>query len=304
MSITLKLGNDTLTEFGVGLDEKNGARFVLVPVDPDVQTALREMAAATRDQMVEISDTPDSYEPSSKYSANEHLHVPLDDNLAGQVRLIHDAVNLTMDASVVSEPKNVFCYFVRLSNGKNGSRVTAIRRANMFKGILRSRIITWVTDALKLVKDNAFKLDNDFDLLVDETGVYIFRPSGFEFVGELNDAILAATPKNIKLIQKDIQFVDFSPIQTYAATHPRAARYLASIRIQKETKNIDKANLKKLCANTGVVISEVNGKLIVDEASIMDFLGILDRRLYQVELVKGSPESFRAANRSRIVLKK
>jgi hypothetical protein len=26
----------------------------------------------------------------------------------------------------------------------------------------------------------------------------------------------------------------------------------------------------------------------------MDFLGVLDRRLYQLELVKGSPESFRA----------
>ena len=36
------------------------------------------------------------------------------------------------------------------------------------------------------------------------------------------------------------------------------------------------------------------------EGSIMDFLGVLDRRLYEVELVKGSPESFRAASRSRI----
>jgi hypothetical protein len=32
----------------------------------------------------------------------------------------------------------------------------------------------------------------------------------------------------------------------------------------------------------------------------MDFLGVLDRRLYEVELVKGQPESFRAASRSRI----
>ena len=35
------------------------------------------------------------------------------------------------------------------------------------------------------------------------------------------------------------------------------------------------------------------------EGSIMDFLGVLDRRLYEVELVKGLPESFRAASRSR-----
>jgi hypothetical protein len=38
---------------------------------------------------------------------------------------------------------------------------------------------------------------------------------------------------------------------------------------------------------------------VVDKGSIMDFLGVLDRRLYQVELIKGSPESFRAAARSK-----
>ncbi|HWY07541.1 MAG TPA: hypothetical protein VNY24_11825 [Candidatus Acidoferrales bacterium] len=94
--------------------------------------------------------------------------------------------------------------------------------------------------------------------------------------------------------------VDFSSIESYAAHHPRAARYLASIRVQQEAKNIDKENLKKLCQRTGVKVHEVNGKLVVDEGSIMDFLGVLDRRLYEVELVKGSPESFRAASRRRI----
>ena len=119
-------------------------------------------------------------------------------------------------------------------------------------------------------------------------------------MGELEDAILGATPKNIKAIQADLSFVDFTLIESYAAHHPRTARYLASIRVQQETKNVDKGNLKKLCERTGVKIQEVKGKLPVDEGSIMDFLGVLDGRLYEVELVKGSPESFRAASRSRI----
>jgi hypothetical protein len=63
---------------------------------------------------------------------------------------------------------------------------------------------------------------------------------------------------------------------------------------------VDKAYLKKQCKSTGVQIQEANGKIVVDPASILDFLGVLDRRLYEVELVKGSPESFRAASRSRI----
>ena len=46
------------------------------------------------------------------------------------------------------------------------------------------------------------------------------------------------------------QFVEFAGIEEYASRHPRAARYLASIRGQGETKSIDKAALKSLCRRT------------------------------------------------------
>ena len=65
--------------------------------------------------------------------------------------------------------------------------------------------------------------------------VHILRPSGFEFAGQLQQAILDAVPENIKAIRKDLAFVDFDGIEAYAAKHPRAARYLASIRAQEET---------------------------------------------------------------------
>jgi hypothetical protein len=32
-----------LVEFGVGLDDDNGERYLLIPVDADVRAALREM---------------------------------------------------------------------------------------------------------------------------------------------------------------------------------------------------------------------------------------------------------------------
>jgi len=64
--------------------------------------------------------------------------------------------------------------------------------------------------------------------------------------------------------------------------------------------NIAKASLKKLCKTSGVKIQEVYGQLAVEEGPIMDFLGVLDRRLYQVELVRDLLESFRAANHSKI----
>jgi Domain of unknown function (DUF4868) len=285
------------TEFGVGLDAGEGEQLVLVPIDDKIQTALKEMVNETRAQLSTME--PTEYQPTEKYGSTEHLHLSLDDGLASHIRSIHQANNLFTDGKVLSNPSSVFCYFARIVDDE-GDRTTGIRRASTFKGILKTRLLQFTTDALKIVEDKVFKLDTDFDLLVDAKGVSILRPSGFESVGELIGAILAAAPANIKLIQEDLPFVDFSGIETYATGHPRAARYLASIRVQKEAKNIDKSFLKKLCADTGVKIREKKSKLIVEEDSVMDFLGVLDRRLYQVELVKGSPESFKAASRSRI----
>ena len=90
-----------------------------------------------------------------------------------------------------------------MTDGKS-RRLTAIRRATAFKGILKSRLLQFTTDTLKIVADKVFKLDSDFDLLTDDKSVSILRPSGFEFVGQLQEAILAAAPANVKLIQSDL----------------------------------------------------------------------------------------------------
>jgi hypothetical protein len=287
-----------VTEFGVGIDGAKGTRFVTIPVEDQVQATLREMVAATRSAMKSADAKPTRYQPSEKHGAQENLFLPLNDGLAAGVVRIHRAINLESEPGALKDSRNIYCYFARLSDGE-GEYLTAIRRASTFKGILESHLLSFINDALKLVEDKVFKLDQDFDLLIDIGGVHILRPAGFEFIGELRDAIMEAAPKNIKSIQADLAFVDFGPIQEYAMQHPRAARYLASIRLQ-QTKNIDQTNLKKLCKSTGVDVTERAGKLVVKEDSIMGFLYVLDRRLYQIELVKDSPESFLAASRSRI----
>ncbi len=287
-----------VVEFGVGLDERGGQRYVLVPIDSDIQTALREMVIVTRDELKAAGDAA-TYDPGEKYASLENLRLSLDSELASHIMKIHQAKNLPIEPEALSDPVNVFCYFAPMRDNK-GRRLTAIRRATSFKGVLKSRLLQFTTDALKIVPDKIFKLDRDFDLMIDDTGVQILRSAGFEFIGALEGAVLGAVPKNIKAIRADLQFIDFGPIESYAQQHPRAARYLASIRTQQETKNVDKTNLKNLCQRTGVKVREVKGKFVIDQSSIMDFLGVLDRRLYEVELVKGQPESFRAVSRSKI----
>ena len=104
----------------------------------------------------------------------------MDDELASSIRELHDAANLDIDATALEDPSGVFCYFARLTDKKK-RRLTALRRATQFKGVLKSRLIRLLTDALKLIEDQVFKLDTDFDLLIDSQHVHILRPSGFEF---------------------------------------------------------------------------------------------------------------------------
>ena len=301
MKLEFDLNNVTVAEFGVGRDDGNDQTFVTVPVDADVQAVLREMVKATWSAMLEDESGPTKYEPSEKHAATESLYLPLDNELAASVRELHEAANLAINATVLAEPADVFCYFVRLADRKQ-RRLTALRRATQFKGVLKSRnrLVRILDDTLKIIDDDVFKLDSDFDLLVDSANVHILRPSGFEFTGKLQQAILDAVPDNIKSIARDLAFVSFDGIETYAGKHPRAARYLASIRAQKETKSIDKALLKKVCKQTGVEVSEAKGMVVVADGHQMGFLEVLDRRRYELQLVKGSPERYKAASRKKI----
>jgi hypothetical protein len=299
MNLEFDLDSIENTEFGVGIEESNDSGIFVVPVDECVQLALQSMTKATWQAAQGLSASPSLYDPSEKYESFEFVYLPLDDAFAKQMRDLHQANNIRINADALSKPDSIFHYFARMTD-KKGRRLTVLRRASQFKGLLKSRLIRLLTDAITLVEGNIFKLDNDFDLLIDSEKVYVLRPSGFEFVAQLKEAVLAAVPANIKVLQQDLDFLDFSNIQDYACKHPRAARYLASIRSQNEAKNIDKDLLKKRCIDTGLEIHESNGKLSVDTGNIMDFLEVLDRRRYEVELVKGSLERFKAPSRKKI----
>ena len=300
MNLRFDLGHVVTTEFGVARDDTPEHPFRMIPVDAEVQQALRDITEATKLSLEEEERLGgiNPYQPSEKHGATEYLYLPLTDPLAGRIRLLQSAQNLAVDAQGLSDPSAIYAYFARMTDNQ-GRTLIGLRRATQFKGILKSRVIRIVTDALKLVDDNLFKLDTDFDLLIDPAGVHILRPTGFEFAGALQDAILSAVPKNIKAISRDMTYVDFASIETYAAKHPRAARYLASIRSQR-TKNIDKTALKRVCANTNVKIREVGHKITVDVDHIIGFLEVLDRRRYELELIPGSPERFRAASRQKV----
>lgn len=302
MRLEFDIENVAFIEFGVGRDDNQSQAFVLVPVDVGVQKALHEMVRTTWDTMQKASGEDgiaNKYEPSEKHGNLEYCYLPLNDDMSASMGELHKANNLELDSGVLKNSADVFCYFARLTDGQQ-RRLTAVRRAAQFKGILKSknRLVRIYDDSLQIIEDDIFKLDSDFDLLIDGSNIHILRPSGFEFVGKLQQAILNAVPKNITALEKSLPFVEFDSIREYATKHPRAARYLASIRGQ--VSNIDKAALKNLCKNTGVEVMVSKGKIVVSEGHEMGFLEVLDRRRYEVELVKGQPERFKAGSRKKL----
>jgi hypothetical protein len=299
MTINFDFDNVTLTEFGLGLDQEQRS-YVQVPVDGDVQDTLLEMAQETCRMMTEKTTTPKIYQPSEKYASTEHLTLSLADDIVASIRGLHDAANMEEDASALDTADDCFAYYARFKDSQN-RRLTAVRRASQFKGVLKKRLISWGDNTLEIIPDKVFKLDNDFDFLVDTAQLHILRPSGLEFTAQLQEAIMAAVPSNVNTISSEITYVNFQSISVYAQKHPRAARYIASIRSQSEAHNVNKDKLKLFCQRTGVNFTESNNQLNIDDAHVMGFLEVLDRRRYEVDLVKDSIEVFRASGRSPII---
>jgi hypothetical protein len=297
--------NTNIVEFGVS-DYEN--THTLIPIDPEIKEILVDILKWTIKYMIDSCEENygelyyNQYEPSNKYGAIEPIYLPFDSLPYALVNL-YNSPSFHINPRVLEDPGNIFYYFARFKDNRN-KRLTAIRRATQFKGILKCkwRIIRLLDDSLKFVKDDIFKLNNDFDMIIDESRANILRPSGFESIADMKDTILAAVPSNIKKLQNSIRFISFESIETYASEHPRAARYLASILAQEDLSRIDMEALKKLCENTSVAItiSTKNNEIIINEGNEMAFLEVLDRRRYLIELVDGQPEPFKAMNRTRI----
>ena len=298
MKLDFRLDNITVTEFGVGLDSNAEMGYVGVPTNDRVKDALREMVRDTWNAMRQDTEEPPAYDPGETHVSTEYSVVSADGQIDGTVRELHDAGRLDLDGSALDRPECILCYFARYAD-ESGRRLTAMRRASQFKGILKPRKVHIRSDTLELIEENIFKLDVDFDFLMDSAHTHIWRPSGFEFVAGLKQEILDAVPKNVASIQADLPFVDFGGVEEYACKHSRAARYLASIRAQS-TRGISRDALKALCSETGVEIVEQDGTVSVGDAHVIGFLEVLDRRRYRVDLVPGLAERFKAASRRRI----
>ena len=301
MNLNFDIEKIEVTEFGVGRQIGSDRIFVAVPAHVAVQRTLQEMVAATCQRMEDSAENPSTFDPAEKYASEEYLTLSIDDDLALRLKTLHQTSNLSIANDYLDWITKSFCYFARLHDDQ-GRQLTAIRRSTQFKGALnkQNRILSLGTDALRIVENPIFQLNAYFDVVVDSGLIYIIHPTSFKLLGQIEEAIREAVPRNIQAIQSQMGYVEWSAIEEYATSHSRAASLLASIRTNGYGNNLDRSALESDCKAGGISLTDVARELVVPDGQILDFLEVIDRRRYVSRLVAGVTERYKASSRTRV----
>ena len=283
------------TEFGVCVDEIEESYYI-VPSDLRVQNALKEMLIQTMDRLNINGEALDIFDPADKYATNERLVISLDSEYVLKHCRVYKSDNLRTNSKALNEPQKLICYF-GIFHDDEGNKLLAFRKASYFKGEVKKQLVAIFDDSLTMVSDRVFKLDHDFDFVVFDNQVYIWRPSGFVFISGLDEQISASSIKNLQGLSQEIPFINFDTFQEFISTHKRAMRLVASLASRSDLKDISLAKLEKMCSDGNISYSFDSNVITIEKGHEMTFLMLLDRRLYKIDLIEDKPEIYLAASR-------
>ncbi len=282
-------------------DQGQNARHIQIPINPQVQDELKAMLLATT-QKLGLPTTAQNlplFSPAEKYSSEEHLQLPLTTAYVTDLVATIGLQNLPSDVNALVSIAELEYYYAVFTDNQH-RKLFAFRRAAQFKGVVKSKLTVIYGGVLVLMNTPVFRLDNDFDYIVDNQNIYILRPSGFEFTTNVHGAVIQSAAANATTIATSVTFLDVSRIITYAATHVRAARLLAAIRSRNDLHLIDRQLLITACQQFGILVSQDQaGAIGPDDGHEYDFLCIIDRRAYTATLIPNQPEKYEAASRTQ-----
>ncbi|MDR1190242.1 MAG: hypothetical protein LBK60_01080 [Verrucomicrobiales bacterium] len=282
--------------FGVCLDSETEESYRIVPSEIGVQNALTSMLKDTLMEINKEGTVIEDFSPAEKYGATERLRVSLESEWVQKHKRVFLAENLSIDTHGLDIPSSLVSYFA-IFHDIDGNKLMGFRRAAQFKGVVKKHLVTITNDALCLVADNLFKLDSDFDFLIFDEQILIWRPSGFIFTACMDEYIVAYATANVAHIAAEISCVNFSALNGYIAKHKLAMRLVAAIKSRNDLGEITKQRLRAECKDSGVKLIQKDGMLLPAEGSEMGFLMLLDRRRYTVMLVPKHPETYEAPSR-------
>lgn len=297
--MTLQINNLQSVQFGVCRGPISKGDAVEVPVDNSVQDLLVDMINQSAPSDDDLPKVIRQYEPAESHADGERLALPLDDPLVTRLRTLYERNNLPIRSDAMSTPESITSYF-GIFHRQNGSKLMGIRRASQFKGVLKARLCRLLDDSLKAIPDKVFKLDADFDVLIDGTTVHILHPASFDQLAEIDEAVLAAAVAHAQELEQRCPDLGFSSLTEYISTHKRAARLIASIRRRDDLDQTAIAKFRRECQRSGIDVQLLDGKLSPAPKQELAFLEMLDRRRYVISLVNGKWERFAATGRKPV----
>ena len=288
-------------EFGICTIIEKQQAIVRIPIDDSVRTMLYEMHEEFYNTYFAIEGESEQYQASAKYGATEKLIIPLNNEHLSSLRELYNQNNIPIANIALGEIANSITYYFAIFRHRNGAKQIAIKRPSQFKGLLRKKLIHLIDDTLQVLPDNIFKLDNDFDFIIHENIIDILHPTGFNFIANIEDEILRSAADATRQLSVRIQFVNFNYLSDFVGHSKTAAKLIASIKSRDDLERTSQQKLLEKCTRIGVIVREENGQILPDEAHIVRFLEILDRRGYDFDILDDDiPEIYVAASRKRV----
>lgn len=292
------INNVRLVTFYGFFDQTGNPEHIQIPIHLSIQQELEEILRKTFQNigLPASANTLDIFNPAENYTKECSLKLALNTSYISTFATVITLTNLPSRTNALDNILHLKYYYAVFTDSSD-RKLYAFHRAGTFKRIVNSKLAFFNGGLLEVVNQPIFKLDNDFDFVVFDNQIYIFRVSGFEYITNAIEKIKSSASDNANQISAKVNYLDLSNIATYAMSHTKSARLLASINSRTDLNRIEKAKLVRNCNELGVVfVEDVHGSISITSGHEYNFLCLLDRRLYKVDLVNQS-EKYEATGR-------
>lgn len=285
------------TEFYAAIGRGRTPNVGFVRIGNDLRNALNEATVCTVRRMQELSAEPEQYDPANIHESAAHLFVPMDSGFASKAKYLHEVSSPDELTDPLKQLPKADLYMARLED-EHGNRLTAVKKTSDFGRKLKRGLLAKLADGgLELDDEPKFQLSGDFDFLIEDQGVFVYRYRQFESACNLDTTIKDAAKDNLAYIKTQVTFLDFDSIEQTATTSVRSARVIASIRANNYGARLDIDRIRSYCNQYDIPFSEEDGVMTVEPTHHLDFLRLVGRQILGVELVPGEPEVFQASSR-------
>ena len=116
----------------------------------------------------------------------------------------------------------------------------------------------------------------------------------------MEEQILQSAVESTIHLAQLIPSVNFAALTDFISHSKRAAKLVASIKSRDDLEHTSLDKLRNLCNILRIEIQEEDGQILPSENHILDFLYVLDRRQYDIDITDLQPEIYVAASRKKI----